>query len=428
MYRQIVDILQKINYIAFLILLLSIPYPRQLISVTWMIWIISFYVEGLVGGRFFRRPTGLDNKRQLLPFVGILCWVMWNLLSSLWAIDSHLSIAGMSKMIPYILILPIALYGVNEQYDVKTCLKVLIASCLISILVYSFTFYWLQNSELAANKFYSGKIINFPYLSVNNFTMHIKHHFYYGFVLCMGIISLFSLRKFYEQKYGKFLAYSCMSVVFSLLIIGIVWSGSRQTLLSVVILVAFALTRLISNIKLRYTIGGVVLIISLFIAFILITKHPNSKALITPSQWLENPISKKNTPVDVRTNIWRIALSNVEEYSLYGVGYNNSQTYLVEKYKQNNLKEYYTRRYGSHNQYLTVWIELGLLAMMLFTAIWFLLPYSYKKTGLYFAIIILLGMTTEQCASGLIEGVMNICICLVLAKMIYKEQQTSIKL
>ncbi|MBR1785861.1 MAG: O-antigen ligase family protein [Paludibacteraceae bacterium] len=423
MYKQTVDILQKINYFAFFLLLLSLPYPRQLISVTWLIWIISFYVEGLVSGRFFCRPAGLNNKKQLFPFIGLVIWAAWNLLSSLWALDSYLSITGMSKMIPYILTLPVALYGLNEQYNTKTCLKVLIISCLISILVYSFTFYWLQNSQLAVNKFYSGKIENFPFLSVNNFTLHIKHHFYYGFVMCMGIIALFSLRKHYETRYGRFLTYTCMCAILALLIIGIIWSGSRQTLVSVVALLSVALTRLISNRKLRHTVGVLILAVSLCLAFVLITKHPNSKALITPSEWLENPISKKNTPVDVRTNIWRIALSNAKEYSLYGVGYNNSQAYLVEKYKEADLKEFYTRKFGSHNQFLTVWIEIGLLAMILFTAIWLLLPYGYKKTGLYFAIIILLGMTTEQCASGLIEGVINICVSLVLLKLIYNDKE-----
>ena len=61
--------------------------------------------------------------------------------------------------------------------------------------------------------------------------------------------------------------------------------------------------------------------------------------------------------------------------------------------------------------------------MLLFTMLWLTLPYAYRKTGLYFAIIILLGMTTEQCASGLIEGVVNICLCLVLLRLIYIDKQ-----
>ena len=399
-YRNIIG---EINYMLFLAFIAVLPYPHSISRPIWVAWLITWLLEF----RFTQKPklASFKDLKPIIPFIGFACWFIIQAVSVLYANDKQEAFSILGRTVNFVLLLPVAIWGVNERYDWKMCLKVLIATCLISIFVYVFTFFWLHNVGRAFDKRAAYDYV----LSLNTITdinLHIKHRLHYTTLCCFAICGLYVLYPSLKDRYGSVRTVVYSIFILTVLSLGIYLTGSREGILNLIVIFS---TMIFISVPENKKVATGLLVATLAVAgiFAMFHFHPRLKEN-SLKEWFtisDNPIQPSIEP---RIAIWHAALEHPEEYSLHGVGAGNSAEYMIAKYKEKGWIAFEERRYHAHNEYLTQWIELGICGAVFFIAIWLsiLLCYSHGNTrlALFFTEICMLNMMTDRFLGG-IEGI-----------------------
>ena len=127
-YRQIVE---KINYNLFVVAICMLPFPTRISLYAWELWLVSWLLEG----RFLRKEN-IQWHKGIMPIVLLPIWILWEGISYFWAINQSDAINTLVRHLSFIAILPIAIWGVNSQYNWEKAIKWFIASCVLSVFIY----------------------------------------------------------------------------------------------------------------------------------------------------------------------------------------------------------------------------------------------------------------------------------------------------
>lgn len=88
---------------------------------------------------------------------------------------------------------------------------------------------------------------------------------------------------------------------------------------------------------------------------------------------------------------WKSVFETINNNNLLvGYGTRSHRDYLYNKYKEYGLTSAYNEGYNAHNQYLEVFLEFGLLGLVIFLSLVLYLLWVFKKNGDYFALSIFL--------------------------------------
>lgn len=402
--------IKQANYFLFLVLVASFPLPHNMIQWCWGAWAVTWLLE-----LRFLKPTNMQWGKRMIPALFLLGWVIWECISILWGRNigegSHFPDYHASLFFfPLIM-----LYGVNELYDWKKISKVFIISCVCSFFVYCWLLYWVTNYNYIIYNGHGPKI-PFHLSYFDSVLSPIKHRMLYCSALGVAIILLFVLREDLIKEWGKIKAYifsfSCLGV----LVTAILATGSRANLLTLVALGAIAWIAQIK--RYRALIASLIIVGSIGCCLAIWKLHPRMKNL-TIDQLTHIEEHYNDPHMQPRVIIWHLALQNPQDYIVKGLGVGNTKGYLGEKYAQLGLTHFQDERYGAHNQYLYVCIDLGLIAMLLFIAFWYTIPLCFAKGSqgrrfaFYFVLFFGINMLTDDNLSR-IEGVIYTCTFLIL--------------
>lgn len=400
-YQQVIG---EINWYAFLAFLAVLPYSHSLSRPVWMVWLVSWLLEC----RFIARPAAFTDsaeRRKLVPFVGLAVWFLWGAVSVLWAENLHDAQGALMRNFDLFFLLFPALWGLNGRYNWQTCLKVFVASCLISVFVYLFAHYWVMNHLHAVNRYHKF-YFSFDWLHLTDFTLNLKHRLQYTTLLSLCFPSVILLAKENVAALGRVRTFVFAALAFAVLLLAVHWTGSREGLINTIVVFSTAAVLALPASKRLWGMLAVVALAALA-AFGILKFHPrfNEVPLKEYFRITDDPIRPS---VEPRYAIWHTALEHPEEYSLHGVGVGQCSDYLLKKYENYGWIMFIERRYHSHNQYLCTWIELGFAAMLFFLLIWISVPFAFQGRARYFAIffteILMLDMCTDNMLSG-IEGI-----------------------
>lgn len=429
-YQQIIG---HLNALCFILAIALLPFPKrlaQIACVAWMIlWALEFrwtqksnlqmWQKTLKNGKHLWLPS-----KSILPILFMALWVIWEAFSLLWG--SHIGAGGKWNAAHVsLLCLPlIAFFGLNEYYDWKTIARVYVISSIISVIFYGVVAYLLMNHHWfldPANRV--GKPV-FEWRSYQLGSGGLKHRLYYGTQLLIAMVLTLMLRKDFIARRGKTIGYLQICIGLSILLIGILLIDSRASMLTLICLIlAAGITHLPKHNRIIVSVVFIILAISAVCATWKL--HPRMQRCDI-EQVMDAEEHIDDAGFEPRIAIWHYALENPSDYSLYGMGVGNATPYLIEKYQADNLDRYVKRRFGTHNQYLEVWMELGLVALLCFIGIWCFYPFCYKRDSrasrfaLFFALTFALNMLTE-CLMTRIEGV--ICFVLLSAFTLAINQQ-----
>ena len=408
-YRHIIG---YINYLAFLFLLCTMPYAFPFIRFFGLVWAVSWLFEL----RFIDRRNINITKPRLFVAIGFGVFVLWNIISILWAGNKVMAWEYIQRYI-YLLIVPIMMvFGVNEHYDWKQIIKVLAISCAISIGVYLFTNYWMLNVDFAHNK-HIGAQADIDWRHLQDFTLNMKHRLHYTSLFCLAVIGINTM--FVERRTTvKQTALYALAIL--LFFVGTYWTASRAAIINLGLIATLTAlwiwTRrqprsarqkaLVATSVALVLIGG----LAAFYKF-----HPRN-ANMTPD-YIRN-IPDGTTPAcEPRVAIWSAALESPSDYSLHGLGVGNSRDYLQAKYLAHGWDAYYTYHYSTHSQLLATWMELGLAAMILWVLFWLKMPFAFRGKERYWVACIsavcLVNMSTDLFLGG-VEGVVFVIVAFVL--------------
>ena len=412
--------ISKTNYVAFLALLASLPFPQPFIHFFWIIWIVTWLLEF----RFLDKSNIQTNRGVLYLCVGVFIWLIWNIISVLWA-DNTQAVWNTTMRYVSLLTIPIAgVFGVNKHYNWYNCFKVLMVSSFISIGVYIFTHYWLVNYAHAFNKHTTRPLIEIDWLHMDNLLLSIKHRMHYANLLCMLFPSLFII-----CTRSKRIPVIICSI---LLLIAIYMTGSRVALIYLVVLAVITVCWFVLRQRKTWIKGigvGVAVIIIVVGSFFGMLLHPRNAGHSISELFSVNTENIESPAFEPRFAIWHTALEQPNDYIKYGLGAGNATDYLVNRYQELGWKNFASKQYSPHNQYLSVCIDLGLAAAILFTLFWLGLPLMFKGTQRYWILcftgICMSSMMTDMLLGGL-EGVVFVSVMFVLTYLLptRKKEET----
>ena len=128
-YQQI---LGAVNYGLFLIVTFLMPFPQTILRTFCVLWVASWVLEG----RWLSRPRSLRENKMAIPFLLFGAWYLWRLISGLWVADHAAWAEQMERYMSFGLMVPIAIWGLNDRYDWRLAGKMLVAGCIAAAVYY----------------------------------------------------------------------------------------------------------------------------------------------------------------------------------------------------------------------------------------------------------------------------------------------------
>ena len=412
------DIIEQVNYIAFLSVVALLPFPQLWLRYACVIWLITWALEG----RWLRLSTfdfRLSTLKSALPFLLFGLWYGWKALSGLWAEDHAAWAWQMERYMTFAFLIPVGIWGVNDRYDRKQIGKVFVISCIIAI-----PFYLAILTPL----YYHREIIDYLHLEGDwNYSFNTWYGFFYDnisvikhrlFLCSVEMFGAVIALQIWREK--KWLIALSLPVMLS----AIPLTGSRQSILTLAaMLTIWIICSLPAALRWRYGLG--IILIGTVLSGAVLKFHPRMSGFDIHGITRMREVSLDH---DVRFNIWGCALQHPEDYLCYGLGAGQSTRYLMQIYKEKGFDYYYTKHYHAHNQYLEETMEIGIAGLLLFLLAWLSIPLCAQGEGrrmaMLFVTLFMFNMLTD-CMFGKFDGIALWAVGMVLIYRIDRGDRVS---
>jgi len=296
------------------------------------------FIKGIVD--FF------TNKLSI--FIAILLFIM--LASTIYAVDKKIALSESARFITYIFMYFIIKYELNNKKQINIFLKCYIfvsfvLSC-IGIVQY-FTGFALAETFKQKNVFGEGTKIAATLFNPNTYAAYL--------ILIIFPVIMLSI---YEKNKKKKIFYILLSI---LVFTNLMMTFSRNALLGFGL--GLLVLTFIYSIKLIFAIGGFGIL-----TFFIPSVFERVKGIASLSQ------------NESRIKIWETALMMIKEHPILGVGNGNYVTRYneyISKYKE--LKYYKYQAFTTHNSYLKIQSELGIIGTFSFIGVAVIALFRIKK-------------------------------------------------
>lgn len=406
------SIIEKINFMAFLGLLASLPYTLPFIKFFWYAWIFTWLLEF----RYISNKPTLQHRGLVYLSCGILVWLLWNSLSLLWADNTQAALNLLLRYASLLTIPFICVYGLNDNYDWRKSFKVLSITCITSIGVYMFTHYWVINHLYAFDKHSIHNIVDVDWWHMSELLLNIKHRMHYSSLLCM----LFPCLAIVYPKIGKLPTI----VIGIVLLLAIFMTGSRIAWIYLIVIAIITIGWSVLQGKKNWVKGlgiGVAVIVIVLGSVLGMLVHPRNGGLSIREMISVNENNPVSPAFEPRMAIWHVALEQPKDYIAHGFGAGNATDYLVHRYQQYGWDGYIDRHFSPHSQYLGVCMDLGIVALILFIIFWMGIPFFFTGTQRYWVLcataISMCSMMTDMLLGGL-EGIVFVVVMAVLGYLL----------
>ena len=325
----------------------GLPFTDFILALMIFIYIIEIIFSKRCRENFINGIVSFFTEKLSILLV-ILLGIM--LVSTMYAVDKKIALSESARFITYIFMYFIIKYEFNSKKQINTLLRcyIFISFILSSIgIVQHFTGFALAEKFIKTNAFGTGIKIASTFFNPNA----------YGAYLILIIFPVIML-SIYEKNKNKKLVYLFLSM---LLITNLLMTFSRNALLGFGL--GVLVLGLIYSIKLIFALGG----FSILMVFI-----PSvSQRVIDITSLSQN---------ESRIKLWKTAIMMIREHPIIGVGNGNFVTRYNEyviKYKELKYQSY--QNYPSHNSYLKVQSELGIMGIVSFLGVIAITLFRVKK-------------------------------------------------
>ena len=296
---------------------------------------------GLGVGAFWLATVVVTGRmRKLGPFhFVVFLFVIWNALSVFWSMSPNRSFSHAQTWAQMLLLVLILwdLYTTREA--LMTGLQAYILGAYVAV-------------GSAMHNFLTGTAY---YTNYQRFSPGETNPDGFGFILALGIpVAWYLASTKPTSRMGhlwRFVNYAYIPAAF----LGIALSGTRTALIGSLVGTAFGLASL-NRLRLLARIAIFMLLTAIVFIFL-----PYIQTLESFQRLGTTGTELTSGDLNNRTNNWREGLASFEEHPLLGVGANMYRS--VNSLQKDNLGKV------SHNSYLSVLVELGLIGFILFAII-----------------------------------------------------------
>lgn len=404
--------IEKLNYALILCAAFFVSFPTQIAKNFWVVWLISWLLEA----RFLKK-SNFTFKRSYTPLFIMTAFLIWQFISLLWAADVQSGMRSIERQLSLAALPLIACCGVNKNYNTTKIIKVFVLGCVVSSILYLTIIYTIQNIDFFYNHGDKNLIQKFSPLTFTTYSSLLKHRLYHCTILCIAIFSTTFIYKDTFQRYGKLRGSLLITATILLLLAIIIFTGSRASIITLTAMCSLGLWLIIQS---KYkTIISLAIILCLGIGMTFIFKyHPRMKNISFDDLNILTT-GKGNPNAEPRLYIWHEVISNADQFSLYGLGAGNSTKFLTEKYIQDNYGIHFLdRKYATHNQYFSFWMELGIISAILLMLTFILYFIFYTKRARIFAIFFSLIYGVNMMTEGMLGRIDGIIIFSLFALII----------
>lgn|GEM_PF-714790 len=409
----------KTNYLLFLLVAFSLAMPYSIMRTIWTLWLVSWALEF----RFLFRKN-IHLKKEIIPILVLGLYFLWQGLSYFWATNPLLATKTLERQVSFIVLPLIALFGVNKNYNIKQISQWFVVGVFLTTLWYLTISLFMDN--------YQTILQNKPYASLNTdtfvrtfefFFCKLKHRFFFATAAMLASIVLIRFFKNFKEKIGIFYTWIFTISFFVSTISVVLLSGSRASIITYLLIIFVSLCSYFAKKRKWIPLAsGIIVVCCVF--FLFYSYHPRMENIDVDK--LRNPeiVEKGDEP---RFAIWHSAITHIDEYILTGKGVGNSVSFLKEKFKENNYpKVFIEKNFHSHNQYIEVLIESGVVGLLLLLATFLsLIKYSKqgnKKIAFYIVLIFLINSLSDTIIRPL-EGVVLFCFTSLFLLILNKEEE-----
>ena len=394
----------RINYGLFLAVVALLPFPQLFLRWAVVLWIITWFLE-FRWLQISNIQYPISNLK--LPFLLFGAWYIFKLLSGLWASDSAAWAWQMERYMTFGLLIPVGLWGVNEQYQWTTIGKTLVFFCVAAIPIWLL---WMTalylHPEIVPAWALQEDWIQHPdwwtFFSEN--ISHFKHRLFLCSIELFGAIIAFRL---YRHRL-KVLIPTLLVMLSSIPL-----TTSRQSILTAVVLIAIGAIFCLPH-KHRWVYGTGIALAGVALGITLLANHPRMQSVHIGDLTEMREMSYDH---DIRYNIWGAALQHPSDYLAHGLGAGQSAAYLSQQYAEAGFEYYSRKAFHAHNQYLEELMEIGIPGLILFLIAWLSVPLCARKKGrqtaILFTTLFLLNMFTD-CMFGKFCGIALWAVGMVL--------------
>lgn len=315
----------------------GVPYTDLILALVIFVYLINLVVSKTTRENFINGIIDFFTQKTSI-FMVILLAIM--LASTVYALDKKLALTESARFITYIFMYFIIKYELNNKKQINILLKsyIVISFVLCSVgIVQYFTGFALEGEFLKV--FETGKNVRIAS------TLYNPNAF--GAYLILIIFPVIMLGV-YEKNKKKKMMYILLSI---LILTNILMTYSRNALLGFVL--GSIVLVIIYSYKLIYALGGFGIII-----FFIPSVFQRIKSVTNMAG---------NT---LRIKLWKTALMMIKEHPILGVGNGNyvaRYNEYIGKYKE--LRYYSYRNFPTHNSYLKVQSELGIIGIISFLGV-----------------------------------------------------------
>lgn len=362
-------LIRSLDYFVFLVVLFSLPFGKSFFIPVLFTWLCLVFIS-----YFVKRDYTLDRFKGLLvlPIILFLLHAMGVALST----HLHDNFSDLQFKLS-LLLLPLLYPYQRESYRMgkSNLLWSFIAGCVSACLYYlGYAVYhsyslvngiWVFNSTppKSWNNYFLGKELSY-----------LIHPSYLALYLLVALLIIGITLKIWWKK-G--LVKITIMLAILILIACLMMLQSRAGLLGFGLLTLAGLIYLMFA-KRKFLLGIIVFAGLLAIAFIVlnnINRYSNTiKSLKKTAEVGINSKSKEDGTV-IRLWVWKSALSAIEKHPILGIGPSNVREKLHDEYIKRDMKAASSMKLNAHNQFLEIWLGLGIFGLltllaMLFAPLW----------------------------------------------------------
>ncbi|MBK5240784.1 O-antigen ligase [Clostridium sp.] len=325
----------------------GVTYTNLILALIIFLYIINLVLSKSARKKFTYSIVNFFTEK-LSVFMVILLGIM--LISTIYAVDKKIALSESARFITYIFVYFIIKYEFNNEKQINILLKCYIfISFILSCIgiVQWVTGFALNETFKKAYEMGEGLRI----------TSTLSNPNAYGAYLILIIFPAIML-SVYEKNKKKKIFYILLSI---LVIANLLMTYSRNALLGLGL--GLLILTIIYSIKLIFALGGLGILISL---------------IPSVSQRIKGVVDLSQN--ELRIKLWKTALYMIKEHPILGVGNGNFVTRYneyVSRYKE--LKYYAYQNYPTHNSYLKLQSELGIIGIISFLGIITMTLFKIKK-------------------------------------------------
>ncbi len=363
----------KISYYHLLAFLVMLPFDRFYTELI----LISLLVHTFIN---FNREKLLLLKRPLLISVSLY---LLTIFCTIYSSEKQQAFKDCEKQLA-ILLFPL-IFSITaldiEKYKFRL-LKAFALGCLLTVLyLYADAFRIIQYNKLPLSSIFSVAFTN------HNFSAPIGLHAnYLSMYIAISVATVLYMLVAAEAIHQRIVC----AITATLLLAGMLQLSSRSAIISLLIIINFAMPLLLLKDKKRLNFIFISLLLTCSVIFFVLKSETFEKRFVKD---LKNDLASSGggiVPTESRMARWKCAWELFLQSPLIGFGTGSETDLLKEKYFEKHFYVSYLNELNTHNEYISYLLKAGVpgLILYLYVLIIGLVKALNRRDFLYFSFLL----------------------------------------